>query len=121
MERAIFLGVRALMGALERGSLTHIIEQDEMIDDIRRENSSVYQFACEELGYGTAEAQSVIDCASTDLHRNYQAYCDAAGLKPVSRNTFTTEIGNLYEVATERKWTDTMDGYKQCAVFAPKN
>lgn len=121
MERIAFLGVQALMRALERGSLTQVAEQNEMIDSIRRENSSVFQFVCEEIGYGTPEAQSVIGRTSTELHRDYQAYCDAAGLKPVSRNTFTTEIGNLYEVATERKRTDTMDGYKQCAVFVPKN
>ncbi len=102
-ERAIVLGITALMQALQRGYLTSVAEQDEMIDAIRKDNSSVYQFACEELGYGASEAIDILGWATTELFEQYKVYADNAGLRAVSRNTFSTEMCQLYDIKTAKK------------------
>lgn len=116
MQRAVFLGVRALMEALARGGLTQIAEQEDMVDDIRKENSSVYQFACEELGKGTPEAVSIYDHPTREIYGSYKAYCEEAGLRPVSRNNFSTEMCALYDAATKKV---RIGGGNPRAVFVP--
>lgn len=114
MQRAILLGAHALMDALVRGNLIPITEQEDIVDDIRKENSSVYQFACEELGKGTPEAVSIYDHPTREIYGSYKTYCEEAGLRPVSRNTFSTEMCALYDAATKKV---RIGGGNPCAVF----
>ncbi len=116
MQRTIFLGVQALMDAQSRGCLIQIAEQEAMIDSIRKENSSVFQFVCEELEYGTPDAESIYDHPTREIYGSYKAYCEEAGLRPVSRNNFSTEMCALYDAATKKV---RIGGGNPRAVFVP--
>lgn len=121
LQRAIVLGVTALRKAIDRGCLMPISGQEQLIDVIRKDNSSVYQFACEELEHKTPDAMNIQGVPTAELYKWYEWYCDESGLKPVSRNKFSEEMCVLYDVRTEKKRINANGEQRQMAVFALKN
>ena len=115
-EAAIVLGVKALMGCLAQGGMTRGARQTATLEQVKKNNSSVYQFCCETLYYGEEDAEKISYIPTADLYDRYKVYCEESGLKPVSRNPFTTEVSKLYKVDVGRKSI----GGKQTRCFLPK-
>lgn len=102
-EAAIVLGVKALVGCLQRGGMTRGARQMKALEQVKRDNSSVYQFACERLNYGEADPVDIMYSSTSSLYNFYVGYCDESGLKAVARNSFSTEMCKLYKAYTQRE------------------
>ena len=120
-ERAIYLGIQGLQRCLSNGRMTATSARKEQIENMRRQNSSVHSFCEDELQFGTPEAASIVGEPTGEHFKDYERYCEAAGLKPVSRNTYSTEICRIYGVGTGKEYRDFADGRKQVRVFVSKN
>lgn len=120
-ERMIYLGVKALKKCIERGSVTETEEQDEMLEDLRIQNSSVYQFACEELGFNTDSPQSIHLQPTGKLYDGYKNYFAGDSCRPVARNKFSTEMCKIYRATIKQKRIQYPNGKKQSRVFYVEN
>lgn len=119
-ERLLFLGVTALCEALKRGALTETLERSELVNEMRQDNSSVYQFACEVLGFGSEEARGIIGFSTSELFDDYCDFCNEANRPKVARNSFTSEMARIYGVGHARKWMPTSRGKRQMSCFVSK-
>lgn len=115
-QRAIALGLQGLARMIEQGDLTPLPDRPMLMDDLRRQSSSVYAFARDVLSFGTPEEQSIIGRKPGDVYKRYKTYCGEEGIiQPESRNIFTRKLGGLYRA----KSTPKRDGGSTVRVFAP--
>lgn len=101
IERFIVLAVDALRGCIERGGMTDTSERAAIIHGMRRGNSSVYAFATDVLGFGGSSPESLEGISVPETHDRYCSYCGGAQLRAVSRNAFTQDICELYDLRTK--------------------
>ena len=116
-ERMIYLGVNALKKCIERGGITDTEDRARMLDEMHIQNSSVYQFACEELGFGSDAPIRIGGRPTGELFDQYTQFCGEVKCKTVARNRFTTEMCQIYGAKTKRAWLSYTTGKKQVRTF----
>lgn len=120
IEAAIVLGIESLRDALKEKTLTKTEASQEQIENIKLANSTVYQFAVEELNFGEEDQVDILYRRTADLYDEYQRYCERLRIRtPVQPNTFTTQMKEIFQVEADRKWFDFADGKKQRRAFVP--
>lgn len=120
MERAIFLGVQALQGCIERHGMTENDESKRELERIRLENSSVYSWAVEELNFGSKNAEEIDGKVIKDMHDEYKAYCESANFMAINRIAFTRQINQIYGTESASGWAVYSDGKKSVRMFRKK-
>lgn len=101
-ERAIALGMQGLLRVIRQGDLTALADRTELSENIRRESSTVYAFACDELGLGTDNATDITFVKTADLYSLYKTYCHTEGIRsPEKHNTFTQKLGKIYNMKSK--------------------
>lgn len=116
-EHAIILGIQGLRRVMQRHDLTPLPDRAKLLDDIRKESSTVYAFACDELGFGTEGAVDIAWSKPADLYNRYERYCAREGIRyPEKRRSFTRKLGKLYNMRSENVRVDGMQGRR----FVPK-
>lgn len=101
----IVLGLRGLARVIESGCMTQTEASRRIRAEIERDNDTVLQWRdsdeCRELlgkHGGTICGLLVARC-----YESYQAYCEGAGVKPVSLTTFSPRARDLFGVTVRRK------------------
>lgn len=117
-ERLIYLGIEALRSCIARGGITETDDRTRMLEEMHLQNSSVYQFACEELGFGADEPTDIHHCPTGELFERYENFCEEANCKAVSRNRFSTEMCQTYNATIDRIRIDYANGKRQARVFS---
>lgn len=116
-ERAIVLGIQGLRRVMQRHDLTPLTDRAKLLDDIRKESSTVYAFACDELGFGTEGAVDIAWSKPADLYDRYERYCAEERIRhPEKRSSFTRKLGKLYNMKSENARVDGVQGRR----FVPK-
>lgn len=122
LEAAIVLGINSLKDALKAKSLTKTQASEEQIESIKLANSTVYQFAVDELNFGEVDQVDILFRATSDVYEEYQKYCERMRIRtPVQHTNFTTQMKEIFHVNADRKWLDFADGKKQRRAFLPLN
>ena len=116
-ERLIYLGVQALQECIKRGGMSETEDRARMLEEMHLQNSSVYQYACEELGFGSELPESIHKRPTGELFESYKEFCDEANCKSVNRNRFSTEMCETYGCEIKRVWLDYSSGKKQVRCF----
>lgn len=119
-EHAITIAVRALKRCIEQGCMTQSASQDEMLDEIKQQNSPVYQFSCDELDFGQEAAREIVGETTGSLYLDYKRYCEESECKPVGRTKFTAEMNRIYGTKSKREYVETALGRSQLHVFCKK-
>lgn len=119
-ERAILLGMQGLRRCLNAGGMTMTGDRKAQIKAMRRQNSSVYQFCCDELRLGMPEEVSVLGEPTSTVFDAYRNYCDEAAVRPLSKNAFSDEMCRVYGIGLGRGYCDFGDNRKQARIFVPK-
>ena len=110
-EHAIILGIQGLRRVMQRHDLTPLPDRAKLLDDIRKESSTVYAFACDELGFGTENAVDIAWSKPADLYDRYERYCAREGIRyPEKRSSFTRKLGKLYNMRSENVRVDGVQG-----------
>lgn len=118
IECAIVLGIYALKEALEKKQLTNTEGREEQIENIKLNNSTVYQFASSELGYGEEGQRDINGCPTGELFEEYLSWCEKNHIRtPVYQNKFSTEIKDIYHMDISRIRIETTGGRKQVRAF----
>ena len=116
-EHAIILGIQGLRRVMQRHDLTPLPDRAKLLDDIRKESSTVYAFACDELGFGTESAVDIAWNKPADLYDRYERYCAEERIRrPEKRSSFTRKLGKLYNMKSENARVDGVQGRR----FVPK-
>ena len=113
-ERAIVRGVQALRRCVDCGHMTKTDDQDQLLEAMKRQNSSVVSFVHYELD---DDVTRLYGKATEGVFNDYKAYCEDARLHSVSRNSFTTEVTSTYKLEVVRLRDE--DG-RQRRCFKPK-
>lgn len=123
-EYAIALGISALKGCLDRGGFSVNEAQKESKRELIQQNSPVYNFCCDALGYGTAHAGSIAGTPTGQLFDEYVKYSNTRSQHLVNRNKFTIEMSRLYRVEVGKRYIKQPDGTTKqvrCFVQAAEN
>ena len=122
LETAIRLGIDALVGALNNKSLTRGESSEEQISNIKLTNSTVYQFAVDELRFGEDDQEDIYHVSTTQLYERYINYCERMKIKtPVYQVKFSTEMQSIYDCEIGRERKEFVGGEKhQIRCFVPR-
>lgn len=94
--------MQGLLRVIRQGDLTALADRTELSENIRRESSTVYAFACDELGLGTDNATDITFVKTADLYSLYKTYCHTEGIRsPEKHNTFTQKLGKIYNMKSK--------------------
>lgn len=103
-EYAIVLGLQGLKRVLLQGDLSPLARRQDLMDDLRKNSSSVYSFARDVLGFGSNSQVDIEMVKTNDLYTKYVDYCAAEGIRDkVRHGIFTRKIGKLFNMKSENK------------------
>lgn len=115
-EAAIVLGINALKDCLDRGQMLPSQTQEELKEELKFDNSPVYQFCVEKLGLGSDTLSSVHLTPVSEIYEDYTEFCESSGYASKGIAQFSKKAQKILNIKVERF---TIDGKQQRCFIEP--